>query len=258
MEFDITPSERKQILGNVKTVLEVIPKTGLKSLQEMLEQEFDITASNLKKHVGLSGEALDSVLFLFENQKIPRDVTTLALNIAIESVEHARKGFETIDMSWTGPIQFSVEGRSNISIVEEMITSANDTITIVGYSLTDEAKKIINLLEEVMKNNVEVIFVIHSDDKSNNIDTLKKIWKFYKRPKIYTREASETDVYFKIHAKMLVVDSKDILITSANLTWHGMSNNFELGLRVRGKTAEKGETLISDLIKRKYLKEVQW
>ena len=258
MDLKISSTERKRILGNVRTVLEVIPKTSINSLQQMLDGGIDITASNVKKFTGLSGEALDSIIFLFDNKNVPRDVLALALNVALESEEHARKGIETIDMSWTGPIQFSVEGRSNISVVEEMIRNANDTITIVGYSLTKDAKKIIALLEDAIKDNVEILFVIHSDDKSDNIETLKKIWKHYKRPKIYTREPAETDVYFKIHAKMLVVDSRDILVTSANLTWHGMSNNFELGLRVRGKTAEKGQTLITELIRRKYLKEVIW
>ena len=258
MELRITPSERKRILGNVRAVLDVVPKPGLFSLRQMLDDEIKVTASNVKKFTDISGEALDSILFLFDGGKIPTDVVALALNAALDSEERARKGIETIDMSWTGPIQFSVEGRSNVSVVEEMIRNAKDTVTVVGYSITGDAKKIINLLEDAVKDNVKVTFVVHSDGKSGNIDTLKKTWKFYKRPKIYTREPAATDVYFKIHAKMLVVDSRDILVTSANLTWHGMSNNFELGLRVRGKTAKKGQTLISELIRRKYLREAAW
>lgn len=250
--------ERKKIIGSIKTVLEMVPKTELRSVTRMIDEGMEVTASNVGKYTGLSGNALDSVVFLFDSAKTKKDAIILALNAAIEMDEYVRKDIEMIDMSWTGPIQFSVAGRSNASIMEEIITNATNTITIVGYSLTDEAGRIIRLLEAAMRNGVCITFVIHTDDKSCNVETLKKNWRYHKRPKIYTRRPSEADVYFKIHAKMLVSDSKDMLVTSANLTWHGMSNNFEIGLRVRGKTAEKGHALISDLIMSGYLKEVQW
>ena len=56
---------------------------------------------------------------------------------------------------------------------------------------------------------------------------------------------------------MLVVDRSDLLVTSANLTWHGMTNNFEIGLRVRGNAARKAEDLIRNLIDRNYLETVK-
>lgn len=258
MELDITPKERRDFIGNVKTALEVIPAAQLQMLKKMIESGVELNPTNIRKSIGMSSQCLEGIFLLIGNKKIPRDVIALVLEAAIESLQMGRKASEQIDLSWTGPAQFSVEGRSNISIVDEMLQTAKDTITVVGYSLTDDARRIVHLIEEAMKNNVEVIFVIHHDEKSDNISVLKKIWKYYKRPKIYTREPESKDIYFKIHAKMVVVDSLDMLVTSANLTWHGMSNNFEMGLRVRGKTAEKGQRLITDLIESKYLKEVPW
>jgi phosphatidylserine/phosphatidylglycerophosphate/cardiolipin synthase-like enzyme len=39
------------------------------------------------------------------------------------------------------------------------------------------------------------------------------------------------------HANALVVDRLEALVTSANLTYHGLEANIELGLRVRGPQA---------------------
>ncbi len=139
-----------------------------------------------------------------------------------------------------------------------MIKNAKKSVKIVGYSITEEAKNIIRLLEDVMNRNVDVTMVIHSDNENKNLHTLKNLWTGKLKPAVYTRLPKTGDVYFKIHAKMIVVDSSDLLVTSANLTWHGMTNNLEVGLRVRGVTANKADHLVEDLIKSKYLEEVVW
>jgi len=235
----------------------MIPEHALESLRKSLESA-DVGAAKLKEVTGLSGEKLESILLLFENRDMPQDVLLLALETALAAAKRTRRELEKVDLSWTGPVQFSVEGRSTVSVVEEMLKIAKKTITVVGYSVTKDARNIIDLLSAAMKNNVMVIIVIHHDESNDNIEVMKRLWTYEKKPSIYTRIPGKNDVYFKIHAKMIVVDSEDLLVTSANLTWHGMSNNLEVGLRVRGKTAEKAQGLVDDLIQRKYLKEVSW
>ncbi len=41
----------------------------------------------------------------------------------------------------------------------------------------------------------------------------------------------------KLHAKILSVDDRAVLITSANLTYHGLFSNLELGVVVYGRVA---------------------
>jgi phosphatidylserine/phosphatidylglycerophosphate/cardiolipin synthase-like enzyme len=50
----------------------------------------------------------------------------------------------------------------------------------------------------------------------------------------------------KMHAKVLVADARDALVSSANLTRHGFERNVELGLRVTGKPAGA----VSDIFER--------
>ena len=42
----------------------------------------------------------------------------------------------------------------------------------------------------------------------------------------------------KMHAKVLVADTRDALVTSANLTYHGFVGNVEMGVRIIGKPAK--------------------
>ena len=47
---------------------------------------------------------------------------------------------------------------------------------------------------------------------------------------------------------MIIVDRRDLLVTSANLTGHGMSGNLELGARLIGRPAEQAHDHVLDLI----------
>jgi phosphatidylserine/phosphatidylglycerophosphate/cardiolipin synthase-like enzyme len=60
----------------------------------------------------------------------------------------------------------------------------------------------------------------------------------------------------KLHAKVLVGDRSDALVTSANLTYHGMETNIELGIHVTGQAAAQIEEHFRDLIRQNEL--VPW
>ena len=251
----ISNSERRELVSNIVTALELVPEKSLVAIRDLLEKHEVVDSGKIKKVTGLDGQGLESVLLLFNNTAMGTDTLLVAIDIALAVVQTVKRTSEIIDLSWTGPVQFSVEGRTTPSIMEEMILNAKDSIIITGYSITDDVENFIRLLENTI-DNVEVIFVIHSDDKNKNFETLSNLWKKEKKPKVYSRTPGSLDVYFKIHAKILVVDNFDLLVTSANLTWHGMSNNFEIGLRVRGNTAKKVGALIRNLIERNYLEVV--
>lgn len=252
---EISNSERRELVSNIVTALELVPENALVAIRDSLEKHEVMDSRKIKKITGLDGQSLESVLLLFNNAAMDTGALLIAIDTALAVMQAAKNTSEVIDLSWTGPIQFSVEGRTTLSVMEEMILNAKDSIIITGYSITGDAENFIRILEDAI-DKVEVIFVIHSDDKNKNFETLSNLWKKEKKPKVYSRTPGPLDVYFKIHAKMLVVDNFDLLVTSANLTWHGMSNNFEVGLRVRGNTAKKAEVLIRNLIERNYLEVV--
>lgn len=67
------------------------------------------------------------------------------------------------------------------------------------------------------------------------------------KPSVYSW-SDEADEIAKLHAKVLVVDRRDLLVTSANLTGHGMEGNLELGTRTIGKPAERAHDHVKALI----------
>ncbi len=56
-------------------------------------------------------------------------------------------------------------------------------------------------------------------------------------PALLTWRTSGDDAHLKLHAKVIVSDRRDALVTSANLTLHAIDLNMEIGVRVLGEPA---------------------
>lgn len=253
----MTPNERKKVVDSMLTVLDLVPKSKMGALLTAINDE-SVAPSAIGKVAGIGGEAADGVVFLLEDSKAPRSAVALALDAALSAETRATEGRETVEMSWTGPVQFSGGDRRHASVLADMIDSATHAVTVVGYSITGGANGVIRLLEQAAERGTVVTIVVHDDGERANLRALRRAWVGDNRPRLFTRNASKEGAYYKIHAKLVVVDSSDMLVTSANLTWHGMNRNFEIGLRIRGATARKGQVLIDDLIASGYLERVIW
>ena len=66
-------------------------------------------------------------------------------------------------------------------------------------------------------------------------DSLKHWDVFAVKPLVYTWDPPADHPYTKLHAKCLVVDRLQMIVTSANFTFHGLESNIELGLLVRNQ-----------------------
>ncbi len=97
----------------------------------------------------------------------------------------------------------------------------------------------VSLLVDAARKRATLSIVLHSDDEETaNLNNLLALWDiFVKKPKVFTWRPPPDHPYTKLHAKCLVVDRLDALVTSANFTFHGLESNLELGLRVRGPQA---------------------
>jgi phosphatidylserine/phosphatidylglycerophosphate/cardiolipin synthase-like enzyme len=58
-------------------------------------------------------------------------------------------------------------------------------------------------------------------------------------PKLLTWTIPSDDKHLKLHAKVLVADRHDALVTSANLTMYALDRNMEMGIRVKGQPCEQ-------------------
>lgn len=249
--------DRKRAVASILTVLDLVPKSRMGELLAAISDD-TIAPSAIGKAAGIGREAADGVAFLLEDDAVPRDAVALALDAALAVETRAAKGREVVELSWTGPVQFSGADRGHEPVLADMIGSAAKAVTVVGYSITGGADGVIQLLARAASRGVAVTLVVHDDGGRANMDALRRAWSGGDRPRMFTRDTSKEGDYYKIHAKLVVVDSSDMLVTSANLTWHGMNRNFEVGLRIRGTTARKGQALVDDLIASGYLEEVLW
>ena len=111
---------------------------------------------------------------------------------------------------------------------------------VVGYSVTVDpeltglAAQTIRAMVDAAARGVVVTVVLH---REANREALLDTWsQGIPRPSIFTWPLTD-DEMASVHAKILVADRQDALVTSANLTYHGFERNFELGIRVSGTPA---------------------
>jgi len=166
------------------------------------------------------------------------------------------------ELVWTGETKSGAGVRSTFPVVKEMVTWARRSVFLVTYSLwigTGDAGTVIDLLADRSSEGVDVTFVLDARYlEGRNVIELKKRWPSGKRrPSLFTWQ-DELDPISKLHAKVVIVDRRDLLITSANLTGHGMKHNLELGLRVLGKPGADAADHFDNLVKSGAFKPVAW
>lgn len=169
--------------------------------------------------------------------------TALRVANRLRSIERLSR--PEIEIAWTGPAAAGPLVRSTSVVLEEMLEGVREAgeVLLVGYALTVEPgtrmERVVELLVESVKRRASLSIVLHSDEEETaNLESLLKLWDvFVKRPKVYTWRPPPDHPFTKLHAKCLVVDRLDALVTSANFTFHGLESNLELGLRVRGPQA---------------------
>jgi len=160
-----------------------------------------------------------------------------------------RTASPTTEVVWTGP---KVEGsylRATRQVVQDIIQGAERELLVVGYWIagSGDHKGIINdVVEQIadaVKRGVTVTMVLDQRDKpygKNNREILLDLWPHdIEPPVILTWDIPEGEKHLKLHAKVLVADRRDALVTSANLTMYALDRNMEMGVRVSGNAGER-------------------
>jgi phosphatidylserine/phosphatidylglycerophosphate/cardiolipin synthase-like enzyme len=89
------------------------------------------------------------------------------------------------------------------------------------------------------------------------LSTLTKLWpNDLGLPMMWTRPADPADDQSALHAKFVVADARRLLLTSANLTYHGFHGNIEVGVLLEGKVAMDAEDLVREWSRVKLIRRV--
>lgn len=162
---------------------------------------------------------------------------------------------EKISLVATVPLAFSLKTKRIQNVAEELIKNAKKSILLTGYSVSGFISKIIDLLIEKSQKGV-LVKIFFNDLQSQS--SVKKILDYRSKFLQVYDYTNREDKMAALHAKIIVVDKKETLISSANLSYHGMSGNIEIGTCISSeKVAKQIEELFKELLFYKIFRRVQ-
>ena len=145
---------------------------------------------------------------------------------------------------WTAP-GAPAAARRTAQVVSDVVGGAERNLMVVGYSLTKAAAPFIDQVAAAARRGVGCTFV--ADRMEDKLKTLVKLWPGdVGLPALWTRPPDPDDEMSALHAKFIVVDGHRLLVTSANLTYHGFHGNIEMGVLIEGPTAAEAEQLVRE------------
>ena len=142
----------------------------------------------------------------------------------------------TAELVITAPPTFGLKTVVTKIVVNEMLKSAERSILITGYSLSEYFNELIDCIIDKSQKGVTVKFFVNHIEDQSSIDKLCRYKGYFL--KIYNYPKQE-DKMSALHAKVICVDKRETLITSANLSYHGQEGNIELGTHITSEDIAK-------------------
>lgn len=188
-----------------------------------------------------------SLLRSWQRLKSSRESLVTALLAARATSARMQAETPSVRLVWTGPISTTAAVRSTAGVLLDLFEKAREEIIIVGYVITDAAAIVFERLATAQKRGVQVVLI--GDRLEEKLDVLRNCWPDGQRlPVLYSREETPADPRSALHAKLAVADQRYMLVTSANLSYHGLAGNIEIGLEIEGRVAAEVVALLNRLI----------
>ena len=171
----------------------------------------------------------------------------MILRSSASAAQQLRQELPRAEVVWSGPKVEHSYLRATREVVRELLREATSELLVVGYWIAahDEGEGIIeefivSLAAAVARGvTTRVVFDerVRPDGRDNR-QVLVSAWPDGVRlPELLTWRLPHGDQHLKLHAKVLVADKRDALVTSANLTFYAMDRNMEMGARLIGSPA---------------------
>jgi phosphatidylserine/phosphatidylglycerophosphate/cardiolipin synthase-like enzyme len=188
-----------------------LPEPKLRSLKRLLNSSKGPEGTSASEWLGMCLLALAKQRELFESQSgIPEIVTS--------------------GSGWV------LGARDTRGVILEMIRSARTEILLVVYTATEGAREIVEALAEKAKEGLNIILL--AEKEMDVATSILHMWPSgAPRPPVFLDNSDA--IARKVHGKVLVIDRHDLLVTSANLTHLGLDVNLEIGIRIRGRPADR-------------------
>jgi phosphatidylserine/phosphatidylglycerophosphate/cardiolipin synthase-like enzyme len=160
------------------------------------------------------------------------DTAGAAIAIAFDAARSARRRARgpQVDVVATGPASAHVPVRLTSEVVVQLINGATHRLTLVSYAAY-QIPAVVAALKAAVARGVQIGLILESPENLEGGGGAHAYSAFdlYHWP-LDRRDPPNA----KLHAKAIIVDSRDVLLTSANMTNAAYDKNIELGLFCRG------------------------
>ena len=170
---------------------------------------------------------------------------------------YSSKKIEHAELVLTAPDSFHIKTLRTNDIMRKLIENAEKSLTITGYSISDYFAE---MLDVIIKKSQQGVYVrIYVNDIEKQKEALDRLMSYRSRfLQVYEYQKQENDKMAALHAKLIVSDVKKSLVSSANLSYHGMQGNIEMGFLIESHDkAKQIEELMKEMVRMKvfyYLK----
>ncbi|KON84842.1 hypothetical protein AF331_12580 [Rossellomorea marisflavi] len=167
-----------------------------------------------------------------------RKYLELAFMMAKKYKEHEPR----VSPVWTGPdLESGLIKLNTYNTVKYLIESAEHEVFIVGYSFSfreESVKDILKSVERAVEKNCRVNIIINDVEK--NFKEIMKHWeKENYQLNVYHWTGRDSSAYTSLHAKLIIIDQRKLLLTSANFSYHGFHKNIETGVIIENHDIAK-------------------
>lgn len=161
------------------------------------------------------------------------------------------------DMVWSGPSVPGLHARETRRVFDEMLSNAERSLWVSTYAFFD-GPKAFEVLSKRMdaQPQLETKILMNITRKKGDtrpadelvVQFSDRFWKYdwpgSNRPQLFydPRSLDENAPGAVLHAKAVVADEENVLVTSANLTEAAFDRNIELGLHLRDRALAKSIT----------------
>lgn len=166
------------------------------------------------------------------------------------------KHSDSIELVITAPETFRIKTKKTRDVVENLIKNAEKSVVMTGYSISDYFTGMLDTIIAKSQQGVYVRFYVNDIEKSR-ASLVKMLAYRSKYLQFFEYEKNSDDKMAASHAKILTIDSDKSLVSSANLSYHGLSGNIEMGFLVRSADkAKQIEELLKELVRMHVYKKI--
>lgn len=165
-----------------------------------------------------------------------------AAALVVESVlaERTVRPRPELDLVWTGREGGATQSRDTSQVLPELFGRAERRVIVAGFAFHEASTIFAPLHARARDAGVEVEVFIHVDGTGrdarmspSSFFTYSWPWRDVTPRLYYDARADAADASSTMHAKCVIVDDREVLITSANFTGRAQHANIELGVLIR-------------------------